>query len=434
MKIISAQEYKTEEVKWFSRKDLAIVRKIISDVYNLRDKGLHYWSQKFDQRAPQFIEISAGEQALILDQLEEKIKKSLSFAASNIRKFAQEQFRQFCSFSMEIGTGVFLKQLVQPLEKVAVYVPAGRKPLVSSLLMGVIPAQVAGVKEIVIVSPPDKQGRINPCILSAGLLLGVNRFYVMGGVQAIAALAFGTEKVLKVDKIVGPGNKFVALAKKELCCQVGIDLIAGPSEIVVVADQYAEAELVAADLLAQAEHDPEARAILISSSEKLARKVLLEIRKQLKFIATAAVIRKALQKNGLIILVDKMREAQEIVKKIAPEHLSLHLKNFSRLWSKFSNYGSLFFPVRSCEVYADYCSGLNHILPTAGTARFSSGLSVKDFLKFPTVLEVRADSSFTITMNQVAGILAGLEELPAHFQAAARRRDFFLRKKRQELI
>jgi histidinol dehydrogenase len=353
--------------------------------------------------------------------VEQPLQQVLKEVARNLVDFARKQKEQYRDFEYQSQPGVWLGQRVVPIERIGVYVPAGRFPLISSLLMGVVPAQVAGVKEVAICSPPTWGGSVHPAILVAANQLGIDEIFRVGGVQAIGALAYGTTAIKKVDKIVGPGNMYVAAAKKEVFGEVGIDFVAGPSEIMVIADRSADPVIVAADLLAQAEHDVNAQAILVTPEPQLVTEVLTEINRQMKQLTTAAIAAEALKNRGVAVVVNSLEDAVRLANQKAPEHLELQVKNPRQVASSLHNYGSLFIGELAAEVLGDYSSGLNHTLPTAQTARYTGGLGVKDFLKIQTTLRVNSQGLGTI--GPQAAALAAAEGLEAHVRSVSSRMD-----------
>jgi len=392
--------------------EISSVRKIISDVRRDGDRAIKKYTLKFDKVVTREIKVSRREIKQAYSKIDKKTIFSIKSAAGNIEKFAKRQLRQFKDFEFEIVPGVFTGQKIIPLGRVGVYVPAGRFPLVSSLIMCAIPARVAGVKEITVCSPPAYNGSINPAILIAADMIGIKEIYKVGGVQAIAALGWGTESIRRVDKIVGPGNKFVTYAKKELFGAVGIDFIAGPTEIMIIADESANPKILAADLLAQAEHDIEAVPILLTNSLRMARNVKNEMARQMSTLCTKDIAKKSIKKNGLIILVKNIDEAIYIANKKAPEHLQLQIKNPGHYIKRLTNYGTLFIGENSAEVLGDYSSGINHTLPTNTCARYTGGLGVKDFIKIQTTLRITKQGLKTI--GPIAKKLAEIEGLSAH--------------------
>lgn len=341
----------------------------------------------------------------------------LKTAINNIKTFAQAQFKLLKDIEIDID-GIKLGHKIIPLDIVGCYVPGGNYPLPSSAIMSVIPAKVAGVKEIVVCSP-----KIKPVTIAACKLAGADRIFRVGGVQAVAAMAYGTESIPKVDKIVGPGNKYVTAAKKEVFGICGIDFLAGPSEILIIADDSSNPGYIAADMLAQAEHDIEARAYLVTNSKKLICKVQDKINDFLNNIGTAKIARISIN-NSLAILADNMDEAIEIANQKAPEHLEICFRNAEQHTDKFRNYGSLFIGNYSAEVFGDYCSGTNHILPTNGVARYTGGLSVFDFVKIQTYQHLSRESAAVLA--PIASKIAELEGLSAHkLSSDLRSMDFF---------
>lgn len=356
-----------------------IVTDIINDVKENGDAALYRYCEKFDGAKLDCLEVTKAEFDEALAVTEPEFLRILESAAKNIRLFHEQQKRQ--SFVVSGEKGALLGQRVLPIEKAGLYVPGGTAAYPSTVLMDSIPAKIAGVEEIVMVTPPSKNGKVNPAILSAAYIAGVDRVFKIGGAQAVAALAYGTESVPQVDKIVGPGNAFVAEAKKQVFGQVAIDMIAGPSEILVVADATAKPENVAADLLSQAEHDKLASAVLVTDSMALANAVSAELEKQIPLLERAEIARESIDNNGKIIVADTLYAAIEISNELAPEHLELCVDNPFDYLDAVKNAGSIFMGKYCPEALGDYYAGPNHTLPTGGTARFSSPLSVDDFVK-----------------------------------------------------
>lgn len=356
-----------------------IVTDIINDVRENGDAALYRYCEKFDGAKLDCLEVTKAEFDEALAVTEPEFLRILESAAKNIRLFHEQQKRQ--SFVVSGENGSLLGQRVLPIEKAGLYVPGGTAAYPSTVLMDSIPAKIAGVEEIVMVTPPSKNGKVNPAILSAAYIAGVDRVFKIGGAQAVAALAYGTESVPQVDKIVGPGNAFVAEAKKQVFGQVAIDMIAGPSEILVVADATAKPENVAADLLSQAEHDKLASAVLVTDSMALANAVSAELEKQIPLLERAEIARESIDNNGKIIVADTLYAAIEISNELAPEHLELCVDNPFDYLDAVKNAGSIFMGKYCPEALGDYYAGPNHTLPTGGTARFSSPLSVDDFIK-----------------------------------------------------
>ena len=356
-----------------------IVSEIINNVKTNGDKALSEYLEKFDKVKLTDFKVNEEEITAALNKVEPEFLEILKEAESNIRAFHEKQIRQ--GFMMTAKNGVILGQRVVPIEKVGIYVPGGTAAYPSTVLMDAVPAKIAGVSEIIMVSPPNKTGEINPYILAAAKIAGVTAIYKLGGAQAVAALAYGTESVPKVDKIVGPGNAFVAEAKKQVFGQVGIDMIAGPSEVLVLADGKSNPKFVAADLLSQAEHDKNASCVLITESEKLAKEVQQEIENQLACLLREEIARVSIDNNGKIIICKDLLQGIEIANRIAPEHMEVCVDEPFNYLGLIKNAGSVFLGRYNAEPTGDYFAGPNHTLPTSGTARFYSPLSVEDFVK-----------------------------------------------------
>ena len=356
-----------------------IVSDIIADVRARGDAALRAYCEKFDKVRLDSLEVSPEEMAAAMEAVEPEFLDVLNLAAANIRQFHEKQVRN--SFIITERPGVIMGQKVTPLDRVGLYVPGGTAAYPSTVLMDAIPAKIAGCGEIVITTPPGRDGRINPAILAAAKVAGVDRVFKVGGAQAVAALAYGTATIPCVDKIVGPGNAFVAEAKKQVFGRVAIDMIAGPSEILIVADGRSNPREVAADLLSQAEHDRLASAVLVTDSMDLARAVQAEVERQVNLLPRVEIASASIDKNGKIIVADDLNQAVEIANDIAPEHLELCVDNPFDYLDRVRHAGSIFMG-RSCpEALGDYLAGPNHTLPTGGTARFYSPLSVDDFVK-----------------------------------------------------
>ena len=357
----------------------AIVSDIISDVRKNGDDALYRYCEKFDHAKLSALEVSDAEFEEAFASMEPSFLDILREAAANIRSFHQQQVRS--SFILTEKPGVVMGQKIMPIEKVGLYVPGGTAAYPSTVLMDAIPAKIAGCKEIVITSPPGPDGKLPAAILAAAKIAGVTRIFKIGGAQAIAALAYGTQSVPKVDKIVGPGNAFVAEAKKQVFGAVSIDMIAGPSEILVIADSTCNAKYVAADLLSQAEHDKLASAVLVTDSMELAQQVQAELEVQLALLPRQEIARISIEKNGKIIVTEDLTEAIAIANDLAPEHLELCVDDPFAYLDTIKHAGSIFLGKYCPEALGDYMAGPNHTLPTSGTARFSSPLSVDDFVK-----------------------------------------------------
>ncbi len=355
------------------------VTEIIEAVKADGDRALLSYTERFDGVKLDAIEVTETEFDEALRAVGGDFLAVLNRSADNIRKFHSMQIRSGFSYSEE--NGVMKGQKVTPIEKVGIYVPGGTAPLSSTVLMDTIPAKIAGCGQIVMASPPGKDGKIHPAVLAAAKIAGVDRVFKMGGAQAIAALAYGTESVPKVDKITGPGNVYVAEAKKQVFGLVSIDMIAGPSEILVLADDSARADYVAADMLSQAEHDRLATAVLVTDSQTLAEETAKELERQLSELPRESIARESIDTYGKIIIVSDMDEAVNMANAIAPEHLEIYTKDPFSYLDKIKNAGSVFLGENCPEAVGDYIAGPNHTLPTSGTARFSSPLSVDDFIK-----------------------------------------------------
>jgi len=393
----------------------ADVKNIVNLVKNKGDKAILRLTEKYDGVIVKKLEITRDG----IDQAYKSISPStvsaIKKASKNITRFARAQMKQFKNFEIEIKKGVNVGQLIVPIEKIGIYIPGGNFPLPSSVLMAAIPAKVAGVKEIIMCSLPRYKGSINPVTLVAADICGINRIFKIGGAQAIAAMAYGTKTVPRVDKIIGPGNKYIIAAKKQVYGDVGIDFLAGPSEILIIADKTANPKFIASDLLAQAEHDIEAKAILVTNSERLAYCVNKEVEKQITIVKTKKIAEQSLKKNGRIIIVKTIENAIEFANRLAPEHLELQIKEPKKYLSKLNNYGSLFLGSYSANVLEDYVTGTNHILPTGSSARFTAGLSVKDFIKLQTYQYVNKKGFDKILNTAIR--MADIEGLDGHKKA-----------------
>ncbi len=355
------------------------VSEIIENVRENGDKAVRDYTIKFDGKAPESSEIPTDELDSIISKCAPEYIETVKKAANNISDFHRRQLQQ--SWLTTKNNGVIMGQRVRGLKRVGIYVPGGTAAYPSSVLMNAIPAKIAGVEELIMCTPPQKDGTPNPNIIAAAKIAGVDRIFLMGGAQAIAALAYGTETVPKVDKIVGPGNIFVATAKKLLYGTVDIDMIAGPSEILIVADETANPKFLAADLMSQAEHDRLASAILLTNSQEIADKTKQELEVQIKSLSRNEIIRSSLENFGAIIVCSDIRQAVEFANELAPEHLEVCCANPTEYIGKLDNAGSVFLGNYSPEPLGDYFAGPNHVLPTSGTARFFSPLSVDSFIK-----------------------------------------------------
>lgn len=449
--MIRIQRYTEVEDDFFKGRTFGdsneVVTSVLEEVQKKGDAALRIYGQKFDVSVPATFEVPQEELKAAAEKL--KIEKrdvydAIVYSHDLALKFAKMQRKSFTDFEEELEPGIFTGQKTIPVQNAGCYVPAGRFPLVSTVIMTVTPAVAAGVDNVIMCTPPrvhpddkvaaGKAGSGIPGnaftggkpyadegIMAAAYICGVNHLYAVGGSQAIGAMAYGTESIPKVDVIVGPGNKFVASAKKTVFGAVGIDMVAGPTEVLIIADKSANPAWVAADLLAQAEHDIVAQPVLVTDSEELANKVSAEIEKQLETLTTKAIARQSVDTCGRIILVDDLMTAVEVANRKAPEHLELALdegKLRDEIESKVRNYGSLFIGHQSAEVFGDYAAGLNHTLPTSGTAKYTGGLSVRMFLKTVTTLRAVEGKSGTVKSAVAAGFLGDAEGLAGHAAAA----------------
>lgn len=382
IKILEYSKVKSEEI--FSRMEDTldvsdIVSGIIENVKANGDKAVFEYCEKFDKCKLQSLEVTKEEIDEAITLVDEKFLRILRTAADNIRNFHEKQVRN--SFIISEKDGVITGQKITPVDRAGLYVPGGTAAYPSTVLMDSIPAKIAGVNQMCIVTPPDSEGKVNPVILAAAKIAGVDRIFKVGGAQAIAALAYGTESIPKVDKIVGPGNAFVAEAKKQVYGLVSIDMIAGPSEILVLSDDKSNPDFVAADLLSQAEHDKNASAVLVTDSLDFAKKVSDSLEKQIPLLERAEIARASIDNNGKIIVAPDLMKGVEIANEIAPEHIEICVDNPFDYLDKIRHAGSMFMGRYCPEALGDYYAGPNHTLPTSGTAKFSSPLSVDDFVK-----------------------------------------------------
>ena len=391
-----------------------IVRGILADVAQNGDSALYAYAKKFDRAELTTLEVSQAELDDALLSIPNELLDAMQTAAENIRAFHSMQLRE--GFRLERPNGVYMGQKITPIEKVGLYIPGGTASYPSTVFMNAIPAKLAGCSLVVMVSPPNENGKIPAPILAAAKLAGVDRVFLAGGAQAIAALAYGTETVPKVDKIVGPGNAYVAEAKRQVFGRVAIDMIAGPSEILVVADETATPAFVAADLLSQAEHDALSSAVLITDSMALAQQVSAEVERQLKTLPREAIARASIETNGKIIVTSDLLCAIDVSNELAPEHLELCVKEPERYLAYVKNAGSVFLGNDCPESLGDYLAGPNHTLPTSGTARFSSPLGVDDFVK-KTQYTYFSREALAELSDKIA-VFARAEGLEAHARAA----------------
>ena len=382
--MIKILDYSALGEKIFCREEQKIdvsktVTEILENVKNNGDKALIEYAEKFDKASLTSLEVTEEEFQEALSLVEPEFLEVLKKASQNIKEFHSKQVRN--GFKIEKQNGVIIGQKITPIERAGLYVPGGTAAYPSTVLMDSIPAKIAGVKEVCITTPPNKEGKINPVILASAKIAGVDKVYKVGGAQAIGALAYGTETIKKVDKIVGPGNAFVAEAKRQVFGLVSIDMIAGPSEILVIADGKSNPKHIASDLLSQAEHDKMASAVLVTESIDLAKAVQQEIEVQLEKLPRKEIARISIDQNGKIIVAKDVEEVIKVSNEIAPEHLELVVDNPFDYLDKIENAGSIFMGRYCPEAIGDYFAGPNHTLPTSGTARFSSPLSVDDFIK-----------------------------------------------------
>ena len=394
------------------------VQEIIDNVRENGDKAVEEYTVKFDGKAPEKTEITSDEIEALIKQCDPDYIATVKKAAANIADFHQRQLQQ--SWLTTKANGVIMGQRVRGLKRVGLYVPGGTAAYPSSVLMNAVPAKIAGVEELIMVTPPQKDGTPNPNIVAAAKIAGVDRVFLMGGAQAVAALAYGTETVPKVDKIVGPGNIFVATAKKLLYGTVDIDMIAGPSEILIVADKTADPKFLAADLMSQAEHDRLASSILLTDSQEIAELTKNELQLQMEKLSRREIIEASLDNFGAIIVCSDMAQAVDFANELAPEHLEVCCENPMEYVGKLDNAGSVFLGNYSPEPLGDYFAGPNHVLPTSGTARFFSPLSVDSFIKkssfiYYTEDALRADAEDVIRFADTEGLTAHANSIKVRF-------------------
>lgn len=415
MKIINYEDIENNFFEKIEFEAISSVEEIAKDVKQNGDMAVRTYSKQFDGQDLESFLVSEAEIKEAYKKVDEKTIKAIKKSIENVRIFSKRQLKCLKELKTTIDKNELGHKII-PLERIGCYIPGGNYPLLSSAVMTITPARVAGVKEIVACSPKIKPETIVACDLA-----GADKIYKIGGVQAIAAMAYGTESVLKVNKIVGPGNKYVTAAKKYVFGEVGIDFLAGPSEVMIIADETANPEFVSADMLAQCEHDSDARAFLVCKSEEFAKLVEISAQKQLETIDTKEIASKAFEKSFAIV-VKSLDEAVELANKKAPEHLELCFENgkgaqnTKKAIDKFNNYGSLFIGNYSAEVFGDYCSGTNHVLPTNEVSKYSGGLSVFDFIKVQTYQIISKTGNKII--SPIASELAEREGLKAHKLAA----------------
>lgn len=400
-----------------NEEQLKTVRQVLKDVREKGDEAVKAYSLKWDGFAPDSLRVTQQEMDEAVASLDPQLVQDLTEAAANIRLYHEQQKRE--GYKLKLADGSWLGQRILPIASVGLYVPGGSAAYPSSVLMNVIPAQVAGVKRIVLASPSDKNGQLPAAVLTAASILGIEEIYKMGGAQAIGALAYGTKTIQAVDKITGPGNIFVALAKREVFGEVAIDMIAGPSEIAIIADESAYADEVAADLLSQAEHDPMACPILITTSERLAENVQMHVEEQLKSLPREAIARRSVENFGHIYIAESIQQATKAINQLAPEHLEIVTENAEKVSEQIDNAGAIFLGRYSSEPVGDYFAGTNHVLPTNSTARFASGLNVDDFIKKTNVVYY-TEKTWSENAPKIAR-LARLEGLEGHARAVESR-------------
>ena len=398
---------------------IPVVSEIIENVRKTGDKAVYDYTVKFDGKAPEKAEISAEDIDALISSCEPLYLETIKKAADNIKDFHQRQLQQ--SWLTTKNNGVIMGQRVRGLKRVGIYVPGGTAAYPSSVLMNAIPAKIAGCQEIIMCTPPMKDGKPNPNILAAAKIAGVDRIFLMGGAQAVAAMAYGTESVPKVDKIVGPGNIFVATAKKLLYGTVDIDMIAGPSEILIIADKTANPKFLAADLMSQAEHDKLASAILLTDSYEIAQQTEKELERQMQSLSRNEIIDESIKNFGAVIVCNDMEQAVEFANELAPEHLEVCCENPMEYVGKLDNAGSVFLGNYSPEPLGDYFAGPNHVLPTSGTARFFSPLSVDSFIKkssfiYYTEEALRNDANDIVRFAETEGLTAHANSIKVRFE------------------
>jgi histidinol dehydrogenase len=397
---------------------MRVVASIVDDVRARKDEALFDYTARFDNVELKQLRVGKDELRRCAVGVDENVRRALREAIENVRAFHERQVEE--SWTISPREGVQLGQRITPLERVGLYVPGGTAAYPSSVVMNVVPAQVAGVERIVVTTPPRTFSE-NPAVAAALIELNVSEVYAVGGAQAIAALAFGTETVPRVDKITGPGNKYVAAAKKLVFGVVGIDSIAGPTEVVIVADETARPDFIAADLLAQAEHGEDASAVLITTDESLARRVAEEVERQAPSLPRREIVRSSLKHYGAIVVVESLNEACDLVNELAPEHVEIVTKDDESIADKIRHAGAIFFGGYTPEAVGDYLAGPNHVLPTSRTARFSSALGVYDFVKRTSLLRYSKEA-FSKVADSV-NVLAESEGLAGHATSALIRKE-----------
>jgi len=415
-----AYEY-LKEAKPAKAEDLSELRVTVADLIQQvkvgGDQAVYELAKKFDKIDRRALKVTEEEFYNARKEVPLTLKEDINFGINQIRNFAKAQRESLSEFEAEIYPGIHLGHRLIPVENVGTYVPGGRYPILSAAQMLIVPAKVAGSKRVIACTPPRSDGKVHPAVLYAAQESGVDDVYCIGGVQAVAAMAYGTETIKPVDIIAGPGNKWVTEAKRQVNGIVGLDLQAGPSEILIIADETGEADIIAADLLGQLEHDPNARCLLATTSRQLAVETIAEVEKQLSVLSTADVARVAWENQGEVVVVSDLNEAAHVANDWAPEHLEIHTKYPKVLLPKLTNYGAAFLGVETAEVFADKVAGTNHTLPTARAARYTGGVWVGTFLKWLTHQWVSQDGMkllAEITVNQ-----STIEGMAAHAESAA---------------
>lgn len=419
MKYTNMVELKNELSRsQFSHDDVnAIVKDILDDVKLRGDQALYDYNKKFDNVSLSSLQVTEKEIEDAFNRLDKELLEVIRYSHENIVRYHTKQKRN--DFLDKDTDGVILGQIINPIEKVGIYVPGGTAAYPSTVLMNAVPAKVAGVEEIVMVTPPNEDGTISDVILSAAKIAGVTKIFKVGGAQAVAALSYGTETIPAVYKIVGPGNIFVAMAKKMVFGEVAIDMVAGPSEVLIISDDSSNPVHIAADLLSQAEHDKLAACILVTTSEELAKSVAVEIESQLAELPRQEIARESINNNGRIIIAKNIEEAILISNEIAPEHLELAVMDPFALLSKIKNAGSIFLGHNTPEPLGDYLAGPNHTIPTSGTAKFASPLSVDDFIKKSSVIYYSKEALEKVKDKVI--LFAESEGLTAHANSVRKR-------------
>lgn len=395
------------------------VLKIIEDVRKNGDEALKKYTHEFDKVMLDCYEVSKDEIEEAFIRTDKAIIDSMKKSLTNISSYHKKQQKETVRYKVE-GKDIILGQIIRPIERVGIYVPGGKASYPSTVFMNAIPAKIAGVKEVIMITPPNKDGSIDDKVLVAARLAGVDKIFKIGGAQGIAALAYGTQKIPNVDKITGPGNIYVAIAKKLVSGIVGIDMIAGPSEVLIIADEYANERYIAADLISQAEHDELAAAVLLTDSIKLANNVKKELEIQVSSLSRREIIKKSLENNGALIVLDSIRDCVETANDIAPEHLEILTTNPFELYKGIKNVGAIFLGEYSPEPVGDYFAGPNHTLPTSQTARFSSPLGVDDFIKKSSLIYYGKEAFMECREDIIR--LAEIEGLTGHANAIRIRR------------